>query len=138
MKRAYRFCLILYPRGYRDQFAEEMTHVFDEAAADRRAEGWTGYFRFAFSEVAGLLTGAAWAWLAPERAAEAAAARYPHLPGELAEAQQRVDDSIAGMVHAIANHQFERARALSDQERVARANLRAVREKYGDEYGMSC
>jgi hypothetical protein len=138
MKRAYRFCLILYPREHREQFAEEMKHVFGQAAEDRRAEGWTAYFRFAFSELAGLFAGAAWAWLAPERAAQAAAARYSHLPRELAEAQQRVDDHIAGMVDAIANHQFERARQLSDQERLARENLRTLREKYGDELGMSC
>ena len=134
MKRAYRFCLILYPRAHRDQFAEEMSQVFDEASADRRAEGWTVYFRFAFSEIAGLVTGAAWAWVAPERAAQAAALRYSHLPRELADAQQRVDDSLAGMVHAIANHQFERARTLSDQERIARERLRVVRDKYGDAY----
>jgi hypothetical protein len=35
------------------------------------------------------------------------------------------------MVHAIGNHQFERARALSDQERIARQNLRVVRDRYG-------
>jgi hypothetical protein len=53
------------------------------------------------------------------------------------EAQERVDANIAAMVHAIANHQFERARQLSNQEREARENLRLMREKYGDEYGMS-
>ena len=41
------------------------------------------------------------------------------------------------MVHAIANHQFEKARTLANQEREARENLRVLREKYGDEYGMS-
>jgi hypothetical protein len=53
------------------------------------------------------------------------------------EAQQRVDANIAAMVHAIANHQFERARALSNQEREARERLRMLRQKYGDELGMS-
>lgn len=138
MKRAFQLCFILYPREHRDKFAEEMTHVFEQAGADRRAEGWTAYMRFAFSEIAGLISGAAWAWVAPERAAQAAALKYSHLPRELAEAQQRVDDNIAAMVHAIANHQFERARQLSDEERIARANLNAIRDKYGDELGMSC
>jgi hypothetical protein len=59
------------------------------------------------------------------------------MPQELVEAQERVDANIAAMVHAIANHQFERARQLSNQEREARENLRLMREKYGDEYGMS-
>ena len=41
MRRAYRFCLLLYPRGHRDQFAEEMLSVFDEAFGERRAQGWS-------------------------------------------------------------------------------------------------
>jgi hypothetical protein len=49
----------------------------------------------------------------------------------LVDAQQRVDANIAAMVHAIANHQFERARVHSDQERYARENLCLLREKYG-------
>jgi hypothetical protein len=84
-----------------------------------------------------LIAGAAEAWLAAQPAAEVRTARTSYLPQELLDAQQRVDANIAAMVHAIANHQFERARALSNQEREARENLRALREKYGDEYGMS-
>ena len=138
MKRAFRFCLLLYPPAHREQFAEEMTHVFEQAAAERHTEGFAAYFRFAFLEFAGLIAGAAWARISPRRAARAAAEKYSHLPGELADAQRRVDANVAAMVHAIANHQFERARQLSDEERIARANLNALREKYGDELGPSC
>jgi len=138
MTRVFQFCLILYPRGHRDQFAEEMSQVFEQAAAERRAGGLAAYFRFAFAEIAGLVTGAAWAWIAPQRAARAAAEKYSHLPGELADAQRRVDANVAAMVHAIANHQFERARQLSNEERIARANLDTLRQKYGDEFGMTC
>ena len=59
------------------------------------------------------------------------------MPQELAEAQQRVDANVAAMVHAIANHQFEKARVLANQEREAREKLRLLREKFGDEYGMN-
>jgi hypothetical protein len=129
MKRVYRFMLLLYPRGHRDQFAEEMASVFEQASAERRAEDWAWYVRFTFSEMAGLIAGAAIAWLAERPTAEAPVASA--LPPELIDAQRLVDVNIAGMVHAIANHQFEKARVHSDQERLARENLRMLREKYG-------
>jgi|SRR5579862_5495499 len=141
MKRTYQFLLLLYPRGHRDQFADEMMDVFEEASAEGRERGWAWSVRFAFSEMTGLVGGAAGAWLDNRRAAApAVSAQTPArgwMPPELADAQERVDANIAAMVHAIANHQFERARQLSNLEREARENLRVLREKYGDEYGMS-
>jgi hypothetical protein len=129
MKQAYQFMLLLYPRGYRDQFAGEMTRVFEESFAERREHRWTWSVRFAFAEMAGLIGGAAQAWIDHSSAPEIPAASCS--PNDLMEAQQRVDLNIAGMVHAIANHQFERARVFSDQERRAREQLRVLREKYG-------
>ena len=140
MKRAFRFCLLLYPRRHRDQFADEMLHVFEEASADRRDQSGSWYVRFAFTEFAGLIGGAAGAWLDQRSAAAPGPSQDTSrgwLPRDLADAQQRVDANVAAMVHAIANHQFERARILSNQEREARENLRVLREKYGDEYGIS-
>ena len=133
MKRAYELLLILYPRGHRAEFSDEMRQVFEAAAAERRGQGRAAYLGFVLSEMRGLISGAARAWLTPERAAQLAAAKYRHLPREVAEAQQCVDDNIAGMVHAIANHQFEKAREFSNREREARANLHIVRERYGME-----
>ena len=133
MKRAYRWCLWLYPREYRERFGEEMTEVFEAAAAERRAEGRAAYAGFALSEIIGLIAGAARARVAPQQAGDLVAAKYRNLPREVAEAQQRVDDSIAGMVHAIAHHQFEKARDFSNLEHRARTNLRVVRERYGME-----
>lgn len=133
MKRAYELLLILYPRAHRLEFSEEMRQVFEAAAAERREQGRAAYLGFALAELGGLIGGAARAWLTSERAAQLAAAKYRHLPREVAEAQQRVDENIAGMVHAIANHQFERARTYSNLEREARTNLRAVQERYGME-----
>jgi hypothetical protein len=108
-----------------------MTRVFEEASAERRAQGWARYVRFAFAEMNGLLTGAAGAWLGRQPASQVDGASPSGLPQELAEAQQRVDANIAAMVHAIANHQFEKARVHSHEERQARENLRLLRQKYG-------
>ncbi len=131
MRRAYRFMLFLYPRWHRNQFSEEMRSVFEEAFAERRAQGWSWSVQFAFEEMAGLIGGAGEAWLAPKRVPEAQTASTSNLPQELIDAQQGVDANIAGMVRAIANHQFERARVHSNQERQARERLRVLREKYG-------
>lgn len=146
MRHTYKFLLLLYPRGHRDRFAEEMTGVFEEASAESRCEGWAWYVRFSFSEMAGLVAGATEAWLAqkpaqkpaPKPAPQVPPAGSSYVPQELLQAQQRVNANVAAMVHAIANHQFERARALSNQEREARENLRILRDKYSDEYGMPC
>jgi hypothetical protein len=133
MKRTYRFLLLLYPRGYRDQFAEEMTSVFEEARNERHYQGWAWYVRFSFAEITGLIAGAAGCWSGKRPAPEAAIANGSEstLPQELVEAQLRVDRNIAGMVHAIANHQYERARIHSDEERQARENLRLLQKKHG-------
>jgi hypothetical protein len=137
MTRTYELLLILYPRAHRAEFSDEMRQVFEAAAAERREQGRAPYVRFVVREIAGVIVGAARAWLTPQRAAQLAAAKYRHLPREVAEAQQRVDENIAGMVHAIANHQFEKARELSNREREARANLRMVQARYGMEsHGM--
>jgi len=134
MRRAYKFMLLLYPRGHRDQFAEEMMRVFEEASAESRAQGRAWYVRFAFAEIAGLIGGAAGAWLASEPVPAVpvtSGSRSRNTQHELIEAQQRIDENIAGMVHAIANHQFERARLLSEQERQAREHLRVLQENSG-------
>jgi hypothetical protein len=133
MKRAYRFLLLLYPREHRDQFAEEMTRVFEEACNQGRHQGWAWYLRFSFAEITGLITGAAGCWFGKRPTPEDAIVDGPEspFPQELVEAQQRVDRNIAGMVHAISKHQYARARVHSDQERQARENLRLLQKKYG-------
>ena len=139
MTRAYRFCLLLYPRRHRDRFADEMCRVFDEALAESRSEGWTWRLRFACAEMAGLIGGAAGAWIGRNSVTPVPAENPAQhwMPQELLDAQRAVDAHVRAMVHAIASHQFERARFLSDQERIARQNLSVLREKYRDEYGMS-
>ncbi len=56
--------------------------------------------------------------------------RQTSLPDEITEVQKRIKFIVHRMESAIANHEFEKARFYSDEERKERENLRALREKY--------
>ena len=56
--------------------------------------------------------------------------RQTTLPEELTEVQKRIKFIVHRMENAIANHEFEKARFYSDEERKERDNLRALRDKY--------
>ena len=56
--------------------------------------------------------------------------RQTTLPGELADIQKRIKFIVHRMENAIANHEFEKARFYSDEERKERENMRQLREKY--------
>ena len=56
--------------------------------------------------------------------------RQTTLPDELAEVQKRIKFIVHRMENAIANHEFEKARFYSDEERREREHLRALRERY--------
>ncbi|MBI3471667.1 MAG: ATP-dependent Clp protease ATP-binding subunit, partial [Candidatus Solibacter usitatus] len=56
--------------------------------------------------------------------------RQTTLPSEVAEIQKRIKFVVHRMDNAIANHEFEKARFYSDEERKERENLRHLREKY--------
>ena len=49
---------------------------------------------------------------------------------KLAQIQKRIDFIVEGMERAIANHEFEKARFYSDEERKERENLRLLREQF--------
>jgi len=53
-----------------------------------------------------------------------------YIPDEIIEVQKRIKFIVHRMDSAIANHEFEKARFYSDEERKERENLRALREKY--------
>ncbi|MGB7155401.1 MAG: ATP-dependent Clp protease ATP-binding subunit, partial [Candidatus Acidiferrales bacterium] len=55
--------------------------------------------------------------------------RQAMLPEEVSEAQKRVKFITHRMETAIANHEFEKARFYSEEERKEKENLRALREK---------
>jgi ATP-dependent Clp protease ATP-binding subunit ClpC len=56
--------------------------------------------------------------------------RQTTLPGDVADIQKRIKFIVHRMENAIANHEFEKARFYSDEERKERENLRQLREKY--------
>ena len=56
--------------------------------------------------------------------------RQSSLPEEITEAHKRVKFIVHRMENAIANHEFEKARFYSEEERKERENLRVLREKY--------
>src|SRR6476661_3570425 len=56
--------------------------------------------------------------------------RQTTLPGEVADIQKRIKFIVHRMENAIANHEFEKARFYSDEERKEREDLRVLREKY--------
>ncbi|HTR39223.1 MAG TPA: hypothetical protein VMH80_25280 [Bryobacteraceae bacterium] len=128
MRRTYLFFLLLYPRNHRALFGTEMLRVHQESAAEHRSQGRIAYAAFVVRELAGLLTGAAGAWFGRQPPLPKA---QGNVPTNIAEAQRCIDASIAGMVQAIAHHQFEKARFYSFAERKARENLRRLKESYG-------
>src|SRR5215216_3470116 len=56
--------------------------------------------------------------------------RQTTLPPEVADIQKRIKFIVHRMENAIANHEFEKARFYSDEERKERENMRQLREKY--------
>src|SRR5918992_601599 len=56
--------------------------------------------------------------------------RQTTLPNEVADIQKRIKFIVHRMENAIANHEFEKARFYSDEERKERENMRQLREKY--------
>ncbi len=56
--------------------------------------------------------------------------RQSALPEEITEVQKRIKFIVHRMENAIANHEFEKARFYSDEERKERENLRVMREKF--------
>jgi ATP-dependent Clp protease ATP-binding subunit ClpC len=63
--------------------------------------------------------------------------RQSSLPEEMTDVQKRIKFVVHRMENAIANHEFEKARFYSDEERKERENLRVLRDKYNiDETAM--
>jgi ATP-dependent Clp protease ATP-binding subunit ClpC len=59
--------------------------------------------------------------------------RQPMPPAEIVEVQKRVKFITRRMREAVQNHEFEKARFYSDEERKERENLRVLLEKYPEE-----
>ena len=134
----FNLLLRLYPPEYRRTFAPEMLTVLEESAHEYRQRSWIPYARFVLVESLGLIKGAAAEWIA--RLTTGNWINYPYLsdganykkalPAEVMEAQKHVKLILSQMEHAIANHQFEKARFYSEEELKARENLRLLQRKY--------
>jgi hypothetical protein len=85
--------------------------------------------RFSLFEVMGLLTGAVAEWVA--RITSTPLSPTPARPlDEVSGAQRQIDFILRSMDYAIANHQFTKARFLSEAERRAREELRRARQEH--------
>jgi hypothetical protein len=157
IERAYQALLRLYPADYKVLFADDMLDTFGKAAEECRARGRLRFVRFAFAELASLVIGAVNEWIAKlttdrsvrgRRLPDLRMMRPPGVPGrlwfagartglskgcmqdEVVEAEKRIDIIIDHMVHAIANHDFPKARFYWGQEHAAREHLRRLREMH--------
>jgi len=154
----YSTLLRLYPRDFAASFTDEMVAAFEKAFEQRRRQGGAAFVRFAIAELVGVVIGVGTEWIAklttdssirgrvlpdlrnmrpvgvpPELwfAAASVNSGQSSLPFEVAQAQERVTFLVNGMVHAIANHDFQAARSYSYEEHRERNNLRILRKKYG-------
>lgn len=138
MTRIYRTLLRLYPRGYREEFGQEILRVFEQAEREHRTRGWGVYGCFLLTEFCGIVTGAARQWVIP-RCGNPMETRNVELPdesqsrptSELREAEERVAYSLKSMERAIASHDFTGARVWSFEDLKAREKLRTLRDRYG-------
>ena len=135
MRRIYMVLLSLYPRDYVASFGSEMLSTAELLAEEHRGHGRVAFVRFATTEMIGLIAGAAVEWMAKFRTNRPIAGVCVNRSGrsmpadEVLESQRRIAFLIKGMEHAIANHDFSRARDYSYQERQQRERLRLLREK---------
>jgi hypothetical protein len=134
LRRIYMVLLGLYPRDYVASFGAEMLSTSEMLAEEHRGRGRAAFVRFAMAELIGLIVGAAVEWMAKFRTNRSVAGACVDrsgrsMPDEVLESQRRIAFLIKGMEHAIANHDFPRARNYSYQERQEREKLRLLREK---------
>jgi hypothetical protein len=122
--RFFDLLLRLYPKDHREMFGAEMANVLRQASHDRRREGIAAYLWFTFFEIAGLLAGA----VALQAATLAGHRRIKPVlwipaASTVEETELLIQRSIDCMVHAIATHQFVKARFYSEVERKLRQRL---------------
>lgn len=65
-----------------------------------------------------------------DEAGAGAVLRAAHLPEEVIDCQKRIKSAVKHIENAVANHEFEKTRFYSDEERKEREKLRQLREKY--------
>ncbi len=128
-KRLYQTLLRLYPADFKASFAAEMLDTFARAAGDRRARGRLRYARFVLSELAGLAIAIPAEWFARASPRPAVAGHHD----ESIAPEKQLKKIISLMEHAIANHDFPKARFYSELERAVRERLQHLEESRGSE-----
>jgi hypothetical protein len=129
MLHVYRALLRLYPREYRDNFAPEMTAVFERMAGEHRSADALARLRFAAREIAGVIVGAAEAWVRSLSGRRLCSAARRDAQSETAAAEARIRTLVNRIEHAIATHDFETARSCSREELRERERLREARDR---------
>jgi hypothetical protein len=119
MKGVWNTLLRWYPRAHRESFGTEMEAVFDQAAEEHRTRGWLSFAGFLIAEVLGLLKGIGCAWIAESRRGPISVG----MPDEAASTQTLIAANLRRMEHAIATHQFEKARFYSHYDLQLRERL---------------
>lgn len=113
----WRVFLKLYPREHREQFGAEMRAVFEEASNERRE--WLERMHFCLREIAGLMWGAMKEHFRRDPPA-------PHDPSPAVKLRTQIETNLRRMEHAIANHQFDRARFYSYYDLKLRDKLQGI------------
>ncbi len=141
----YKECLRAAPwlkDGFRAVYVRSLGVEETLSVLKARKEVYEKFHEVSYSEEALVFAAQAADSYLPDRALpgkafellDAAAARVKMrqgaLPDEVIEAQKRIRFIVHRMDSAIANHEFEKARFYSDEERKERENLRLLREKY--------
>jgi DNA-binding HxlR family transcriptional regulator len=127
LRQAYSMGLVLYPADFRAQFGAEMVKVFEQAAAQRRDRGATSVLLFFVKEMLGLLAGAARERVFHD---DAIGAHDDLLfPSDVAGTERYLEIVSRRLKHAIAKHEFSKARHYDQQDRKARALLAELRAK---------
>ncbi len=121
MKRIYGFLLNLYPIEFQLQFRDEMTAIFDRSAAERH--GQLGYMLFVARELLSLLAGA----FKERHSSQTAPPEGLSMPTNITDISRQVQLTSRLVIHAIANHDFARARRYDLHERKLRARLSELR-----------
>ena len=120
--RFYQFVLRFYPAEYRELFGEEIALVLQQAAREKRAEGWFAFCLFVIREMGGLLAGVPREWSRPTQPPAVAAPATT-----VAQSENRIRFLLKRMEYAIAHHDFEGARFYSYEDEKERANLARLR-----------
>ena len=108
--------------GVKERYEKFHAVAYTDEAIERRSTHQPGIFRTGFCRTRRSISSTR-----PELASNCARRRFRLMSSDI---QKRIKFIVHRMETAIANHEFEKARFYSDEERKERENLRVLREKY--------